>query len=513
MNQFKPKRKVKPITKILGALVLAVAVFFGYTHFVKDNIPQSMKETVAEVDVDSGEQHVTIGVVTWPGYAGGQYYNGGFTANRERSRFFKDYNLLVDFVVLDDYKESRDAFTAGEVDLLWNTVDAFPCEAADLAGNPRIVFQADWSRGGDAIVVRKGINNVSSLKGMDIAVAFATPSHTFLINTLQQGGISLDDVNIVEAPSAIDAATYFKAGKVDAAVVWSPDDADCVDNVKGSKVLTSTKTATHIIADIFIAKEEYIENNKELLGNLYEGWMIGASEINSSEKARKEAAKILEEGLDMPYDFCYEGLGNVRLATHGDNLDFFGLNKSYNGVDGEALFTKMSSEYKSLGYVSKELSWRKVRTNDIVKDANLSGNSHTSEAAATFTAPTTEMYDEDKVEAMSTKSASISFNTGQYALGDNAKYIVDMEFVEIAKINTAARIRVIGNTDNTGSQSTNKTLSEKRAQSVVDYLVSEYNFDENRFIVVGNGPKHAVADGVNGADEKYRRTDFELITQ
>jgi len=67
MNQFKPKRKVKPITKILGALVLAVAVFFGYTHFVKDNIPQSMKETVAEVDVDSGEQHVTIGVVTWPG--------------------------------------------------------------------------------------------------------------------------------------------------------------------------------------------------------------------------------------------------------------------------------------------------------------------------------------------------------------------------------------------------------------------------------------------------------------
>jgi len=56
-------------------------------------------------------------------------------------------------------------------------------------------------------------------------------------------------------------------------------------------------------------------------------------------------------------------------------------------------------------------------------------------------------------------------------------------------------------------------LSEKRAQSVVDYLVSEYNFDKNRFIVVGNGPKNAKNDGVNGSSEKYRRTDFELITQ
>lgn len=507
----KMKRPMKPAAKIVIALIIAAGAFFGYTHFISDEIPQSMK--VASAEVEDGEKKVTIGVVTWPGYAGGQYFNGGFKANRENSRFYKDYNLLVEFVVLDDYQQSRDAFKAGEVDLLWNTVDAFPCEAADLEGTPQIVFQADWSRGGDAIVVRKGISNVSSLKGKKIAVAFMTPSHTFLINTLQQGGINLNDVEIVEAPSAIDAASYFKAGKVDAAVVWSPDDADCVENVKGSKVLTSTKTATHIIADVFVAKEEYIESNLELLGNLYEGWMIGNSEINSSEKAKKEAAKILEEGLDMPYDFCYDGLGNVRLATHGDNLDFFGLNKNYNGVDGEALFTKMTHEYSSLGYVSKELAWRKVRTNDIVKNANLSGNAHTSEAAATFTAPTEEMYDEEVVEAMSTKSASINFNTGQYALSENAKYIVDKEFVDIAKINTAARIRVIGNTDNTGSRSTNETLSRKRAQSVVDYLVSEYNFDENRFIVVGNGPKHAIQDGVNVASEKYRRTDFELITQ
>jgi NitT/TauT family transport system substrate-binding protein len=510
---MRPKRKMKTSGKIIIAALLACGVFAGFYFFGDALQDTGDKRGNVTVNTDEGEQLIRIGVVTWGGYAGGQYWNGGFDANREKSRFYQDHKLLVDFVLLDDYQESRDAFKAGEIDLLWNTVDAFPCEAGDLPGNPRIVFQADWSRGGDAIVVRKGITKVSDLKGKKIAVAFMTPSHTFLINTLEQGGLSYNDVEIVEAPNAMDAASYFKSGNVDAAVVWSPDDADCVESVKGSKVLTSTKTATHIIADVFIAKEDYIENNKQALSWLFEGWMKGAAEINNSETAHKEAAQILADGLDQPYDFCYQAIDNVRLATYGDNLDFFGLNSNYNGVTGEDLFAKMTNEYNSLGYVSKTKNWRQVSTTDIVSMVSLNGPNNQSEAVMSFTAPTEDMYDEEKVTAISTKSASISFATGSYSLDDNAKYIVDMEFVDIAKINTSARIRVAGNTDNTGSQSTNIELSKKRAQAVVDYLVNEYGFDRNRFVVVGNGPKHAINDGVNGSSAKYRRTDFELIVE
>lgn len=42
----------------------------------------------------------------------------------------------------------------------------------------------------------------------------------------------------------------FKAGSVDAAVVWSPDDDDCVSKIAGAKKLKSTREATHIIADV-----------------------------------------------------------------------------------------------------------------------------------------------------------------------------------------------------------------------------------------------------------------------
>ena len=83
--------------------------------------------------------------------------------------------------------------------------------------------------------------------------------------------------------------------------------------------------------------------------------------------------------------------------------------------------------------------------------------------------------------------------------------------MDIAQQFSNVRIRVEGNTDNTGNYDTNIALSKKRAQAVVDYLVNEYGMDRNRFIVVGNGPKKAIADNVNGPNEKYRRTDFNLI--
>ena len=54
-------------------------------------------------------------------------------------------------------------------------------------------------------------------------------------------------------------------------------------------------------------------------------------------------------------------------------------------------------------------------------------------------------------------------------------------------------------------------LSLKRAESVKEYLISEYGVDPNRIIVVGNGPKKAIADGITGANDEYRRTDFQLV--
>ncbi|MBK7936728.1 MAG: ABC transporter substrate-binding protein [Lewinellaceae bacterium] len=266
---------------------------------------------------------IGVGVVTWGGYAGGQYWNKGFKPNAD-SRFRKDYGFDVEFKILDDPTASRNAWKNDEVQLLWATIDALPTEMPGLAAyDPVVVFQADWWRGGDAIVVRRGIGSVGDLRGKQIAVAEMSPSHSFLIWLLSAAGMTTNDVKIVGVPSPVEAADAFKANNVDAAVVWSPFDEECVQKVPGARVLQSTRNASNIIADVFIAKRKWVEANRERVQQLYEGWMKGAAEINNSSAAKQEAAQILADAFDgFTKDDAVKSIDNVRLCTHGDNLNF-----------------------------------------------------------------------------------------------------------------------------------------------------------------------------------------------
>jgi len=490
-----------------GKMVIAglVAVVLGILYFsFQDNINSFAGKTA------SGGV-IKVGVVTWPGYAGGQYMNGGFEPNME-CRFYKEYGIQVDFKILDDFVASRKAFEAGEVDLLWCTADAFSTEMGRQGTmamtNPKFLFQADWSRGGDAIVADLSVEKISDLRGKSVAVAEGTPSHSFLINLLKANNMTLTDIEVKPVPNAIDAATNFKQGVVVAAVVWSPDDIDCVKKVSGAKVLASTKEATFIIADGFIAKEEYVKNNLEKLQKLYDGWMTGAAELNANKDgARDKAAKILADKFQMSQTDALAAMENVRYTTHGDNKNFFGLGDA-NSVTGDLLYTSMSGEYQKIKMVENPLMWRDVSDAVLIKSSTLAGNGQLAEVTKKFTPVTDEVKDK---KAYSTKKITINFPTGSYSLTGESKAKINREFVEIAKTNAGARIRIEGNTDNLGKKEFNEKLSYNRAQSVADYLIEQFNFDKNRIIVKGNGSKHAIDSGSVGDDEKFRTTDFELI--
>ncbi len=516
--------RLTTFSKFLITLLIVGGVYFAFRYFVQNTeAGQKIKQQGSEQSskpggglfgggssLSSDKNAIKVGVVTWGGYAGGQYWNDGFVPNAN-SRFKRDYGFNVDFKVLDDFEASRNAFKSDDVNLLWATIDAFPTEAGALADyDPVVVFQYDWSRGGDANVVRRGISKVEDLRGKKIAVAELTPSHSFLLWFLEAGGLKMSDVEIVKQASAIDAAAAFKSQAVDAAVVWSPDDALCVQAVAGARVLQSTRSATNIIADVFIAKRKWAEANREKLQQLYEGWMKGAAEINTVPSAKTRAAEILASQFNISTADARQSIDNVRLTTHGDNQNFFGLNTAYQGIAGEALYSRMTNVYRGLGYIDGKVpNFRIVAWPEAVKMTSLTGPQNAAEAQKGFSAPTAA---EKTKEAVATKRVSITFPSGQFRLDENAKYIVDKEMVELAKAFAGSRIRVEGNTDNVGNDTANRALSQKRAQAVVDYLVSQHGMPRNRFIVVGNGADNPVeTNDTEAGRSKNRRTDFELV--
>lgn len=520
--------RLTTFSKLLLTIVILLGVFFAFNFFTTGSLLPNTGSigggtsgggsTPAETPrtgggSNSGDDVIKIGVVTWGGYAGGQYFNEGFAPSAQ-SRFKKEYGIDVEFVLNDDPTTSLAAWKNDEIDVHWYTIDAFPTLMPELERyNPQVLWQSDWSRGGDAIVVRRGINSVADLKGKTIAVAELTPSHSFLIWLLDAGGLKPSDVKIVAQPSAVEAAAAFKSEQVDAAVVWSPDDELSVRARAGSKVLESTRSASNIIADIFFAKKEYVDANKDKLQKLYEGWMRGAAEINSSSTAKQKAAKILGREMALSEADAMAMMDNVRLVTHGDNQNFFEQNGNFKGVTGGQLYRRMAQDYTDLGFIQNKVpSFRQVGNGALVSaaSASLSGGNNAAEKTAEFT-PVSESEGAAK-EAIASKQISINFPTGVSTLDDNAKSVIDRDFVPIARAFGNSRVRIEGNTDNVGSVQSNVSLSKKRAQAVASYLTREYGMDPDRFIIIGNGPNKPIANNSSPSGRALnRRTDFELV--
>ncbi len=509
--------KMKTFPKIMLIVVILVGLFFAYQQFGDKIVPAgengrapgvSQQRTTSNDNVEV----INVGVVTWAGYSGGQYFNGGFQAS-ESSRYYKEYGILVNFIVNDDVTASLEAFKKGDIDVHWWTFDSFSMIAQGLNQyNPKFFFQADWSRKGDVCVATRDIKSVTDLRTKSVAVAFGTPSHTGLLNMLSAGDVRYNEIRVVEVPDAIAAAAAFKAGKVDAAMVWSPDDDDCMANVRGSHRLWDTGMAPFVIADGFFAKGDYIRSHQQELKALVEGWMIGAAEVNSSASAKSEAVRILTNGLGMPEDFCRGAINNVRLTTYGDNVNTFNLNGSYGGVKAEDLYFKTGNMFKNIGILSGDYpGWRQVFDPSILRSINLGGSTHAAEGNITFSKAGSDVA---TAPAFSTKQLSVTFPTGSATLDANSKTIIDLGFGDIAKMFASLRIRVEGNTDSTGDYDLNVRLSSKRAQACADYLITEYGFDRDRIVVVGRGPDNPVADNnTNDGRSRNRRTDFVLVSQ
>ncbi|HCT22991.1 MAG TPA: cell envelope biogenesis protein OmpA, partial [Chitinophagaceae bacterium] len=113
-----------------------------------------------------------------------------------------------------------------------------------------------------------------------------------------------------------------------------------------------------------------------------------------------------------------------------------------------------------------------------------------------------------KIEA-SVKLNNIQFKTGSAVLLPIA--LKELKKVnDYLKANTGFDVVVEGHTDNVGKPANNKVLSQKRAQSVVNYLV-KLGTPKERLSAMGYGSEQPVADNKTAAGRtQNRRVAFKI---
>ncbi|RMB60879.1 OmpA family protein [Dokdonia sinensis] len=110
----------------------------------------------------------------------------------------------------------------------------------------------------------------------------------------------------------------------------------------------------------------------------------------------------------------------------------------------------------------------------------------------------------------------INWNLGSATLTNEAKGIIDTRLMPLLAQNPGVKLEIASHTDSRGNNSNNQALSERRAQSVANYLISK---GVNSSLLVANGfgerkLKNRCADGVSCTERQHaqnRRTEFRLI--
>ena len=517
------------ITLLILAVAVAVLYYLGIIPkdiFKRGGSAPKIDQPVAtgNADFDNAFQW-NIGVNTWIGYAGGAYANGGFEPS-PNSIFWQKYRTKVHLVWMDDPQAVRNAWKSskGGLHMYWQTLDAFTTEVASLQADyePTITFFVDYSRGGDVCVAAAGIIRVEDLVGKKVSLALGVPSHTLFLRMLEAAGIpsskvnygaGLDPekINVVGVPSPIEAVQYFKTGQVDAAVIWAPDDESCLNEVTGSRILWSTAKSRNSIADVLIAKKPDVEAHQEELKGLISGWLEGNATVNTNPGAMDKAIEYLAAGFNNEAAFFKSISQKARLATYGDNINFF-LNLNYPGMTAKRLYYESGTLFANAGAAPATLpDWRTIVDTRALKMVTLSGPENAAEGEVTFTPATAE---EAKAPAVATKRVVVEFAVNSAVLDDVAKARIDREFVPIALANSGYRVRIEGNTDNTGSDAINNPLSYRRALAVKQYLTAKHRFDSRRFIIAGNGSSNPIPGNTNSTPEERqanRRTEFQLL--
>lgn len=501
-------KKLTPFGR-LTVIVLAVAIL-GFVGYKVTDGGKNVNLSFSGSGYDA-----TIIVDTYTGWAPIVWGNGGKEGSTE-SLFYKNFGVKLKILNMDDFDASRQAWKQDPSALAFCTLDSYPVEASSSGTmtDARYFVIHNFSAGADAIVVTKNINTVADLKGKKIAFSEGTASHSLLLNTLEAAGLSGTDVEQVKTGYGSDVATAFKAKQVDAAVVFTPDDEACISSVPGTKVLVSTKQINTLITDGFLAHKEWLDKNPEKAKKIMEALMWANSEITFNESAYKEACQVFSREFDVPLEDVVSTGQKINFATLQDNINWFGLNPDYKGVKAEGLYTKMSQVYANLGLAKNTLTWNKISYWAYVDELSQSTSLTNNQTAVgtkerSFTAPTQEI---KNAPAISYKKVVIEFPVNGCTLDATAQDIIDKEFLDIVQSFNQVYIRIEGNTDNTGNYDYNVDLSKRRAQAVVDYLVRS-GMDASRFVVVGNGPKNAIRDGVKGSDQRYRTTDLQLIAE
>lgn len=424
-----------------------------------------------------------VGIVSWPGYAGGLVANKGLRPSKD-SYFWKDkdtwkdkdkeHQLLVEFVLCEDETQLLHEFAQGGdkggLDVIWSTVDSLAKQIPQLQKEglkPQAFMQVDWSYGADAIVTSAEITKIKDLSGKKIAVSQAASQWLFEYS-LQISDLSENEKqeirshNLERTKGSEEARDKFINGKVDAAVLWEPDVTKAKQQGNG-RVLIDTRAAPKLIADVMVADAEFIKEHKNAIAAFIEGWFDGTKKANSDPALAAHMLLSEPKFAELGQETTRDLVGKTILTTLDDNAGMFDLAET-GDMYFDHLFRQASQTWLKAHYIDRreEVDPRQAREVRFLK--NLYGTPAKG------------------CQEYVTNELPIAFPRDQVELGPEALKSLDDEnlFVQLSS-HAGVRFCVEASAEEGDDPRRASEIGRQREEAVIGYLETRYNHLPNQF--------------------------------
>jgi NitT/TauT family transport system substrate-binding protein len=462
-----------------------------------------------------GDRPVTVALSQWPGHMALVVGAGGLSTQPGSAAAAEGLDLKIQFI--EDAPSKNKALAENSVDMIWTTVDEMPINIGTFrqAGvDVKAYVQIDWSRGGDACISSAEVRTVEDIRGRKAAVLMFSPDHTVFEFMLTNSRLTPDELANARRDTSfsMDDFTYarklFTDKKIDVACLWEPDVTLALAGRAGSHRLFSTADATELVADILLVRKDFLDEHPMEAEKVAKVWFAG---VKKAEADRPAAAKLISTVAsrfrdELGYDKTLAAFGWVKWTDLSDNVTFFGLDgqapafdRVYNQADGIWInYPQAQIKDRFAPVTLRDDSVVKRIWQAVGKPLPVRKQTYESAVAKSGT-------------PLFTKPITINFRTDDADLDTQSMAIVNVQLLPQIQIARGMLIRVEGNTDSVGDAEWNRKLSKRRAQSIVDYLVSR-GIDPARLVAKGNGSSHPVASNKTlEGRAKNRRTDILFI--
>lgn len=499
----------------LIVVAIGIAVLLGW-RFLQPKLDASNQSEVSDV---AGKERIVIAVDGWVGYF-------PLCSAQMKKQLLEDGYSLSCVDDLANYSERYRGLRSGAYDFAVGTVDAYLLNGEQFNFPGPIITVLDESKGGDAIVSRKSvIPTIEALKdSSEIKVAFTpdSPSHHLMkaISTHFDVEVLTNRDSWIQTDGSASALSALETGKADVAVLWEPDVSRALSNPEYVRLI-GTESTDGLIVDILISAQNVVRDEPQkvlaLLKAYFKTLVLFSKDEPAFLKGLKQhysidetTAKNLLKGVE------WQGLSNNARRWFGvadrqrssdalaraiysaadilvDNGDF----SATPVPSGDAYFLTNSSFIKQLF--------------DLLESGQFVASDVGSNNNAIFSSLTNDQW--SRLEKLaSLKARKIQFSSGDSKLTPDDKRAIDSVIQDLEHY-PAFRVEIRGHTGLRGEAEENIQLSKTRANSVLEYVLSQYDIDKNRIRAVGLGSSEPLKklSGESNRAYRYRLPRVEIV--